>query len=422
MEQIDANNPCEGQNNWHASTDVNGGTPGKRNSVQGLYPDNVGPQLDRISVVNADTILLSFTEPLDSLSLTNPASYSFDHELTMPTHIIPMKPDYKQVKLTLSAPIQIGIMYHCTVLHGVKDCVGNLAPLASSAPFALPEAIAPNDVVINEILADPATGGIDFVELYNKSLKTIDLKKVRIGSMDTLTGHLKDTEWITTEGFLMFPETYLVLSENASIIKQQYQTLHPTHFLDVETLPAMNVDDDVVTLSDEKGQVIDNLVYTNNMHFPLLTSTKGVSLERIDFNRPTADKTNWNSAAEVVGFATPAYRNSQYLQANGGGVVGISNPLFSPDNDGYNDVLNITYQLDEPGKVANVYVYDAKGRQIRHLVKNEQLPQTGTWSWNGINDVYEKASIGTYVVYIELFNLSGNINKYKLACTLAGKL
>lgn len=85
-------------------------------------------------------------------------------------------------------------------------------------------------------------------------------------------------------------------------------------------------------------------------------------------------------------------------------------------------MLNITYKLDESGKAANVYIYDNKGRQVRHLVRNEQLTTDGVISWNGINDDNEKAPIGIYVVYVELFNLSGKINKYKLSCTLAGKL
>ena len=51
------------------------------------------------------------------------------------------------------------------------------------------------------------------------------------------------------------------------------------------------------------------------MQFGLLNITKGVSLERIDFNRPTQDRTNWHSAAEDIGFGTPAYKNSQYNDA-----------------------------------------------------------------------------------------------------------
>ncbi len=421
MELIDANNPCAGQNNWHASNDANGGSPGKRNSVSGTNTDNSSPQLDRIAVVTADTIILIFNEPLDSASMANPAIYTFDNGLTQPTYVLPMAPDFRKVVLKLSSSMQTGIVYNCAVLSGMTDCVGN-ALINGTGQFALPQWPAPDDVVINEILADPKTGGVDFVELYNRSSKTINLKDLRIGSMDTLNNILKETEVITTEGFLLFPESYLVISEDQNGVKQQYLTPNPKGFLDVEDLPSMNIDEDVVTLSDANGVVIDNFKYTEKMHFPLLVSTKGVSLERIDFNRPASDRTNWNSASEGVGFATPAYKNSQYLQADGGSGVSISNPLFSPDNDGYNDVLNISYKLDEPGKAANVHIYDSKGRHVRYLIRNEQLAQDGTLSWNGINDENEKAPIGIYVIYVELFNLSGKVNKYKLSCTLAGKL
>jgi hypothetical protein len=421
LEQIDANNPCAGQNNWHASTHPDGGTPSTANSVSASNTDVSSPSVDRVIVINADTIAVLFTESLNLAAISNPSNYTFDNGLTTPTYVNAVAPDYKKVILKLSAPIQLGTIYNVTVLNGITDCVGN--PLINgTAPFALPETPAANDVVINEILFDPNTGGVDFVELYNRSKKTINLKDLKIGSMDTITNVLKDTETITDEGYLLFPENYLVISENGAAIKQNYLTINPKGFLDIIDLPSMNTDDDVVTLSDANFNVIDNFKYSVKMHFPLLVNTKGVSLERIDFNRPTDDKTNWNSASEGVGFATPAYRNSQYLQADGGSGVSIPNPLFSPDNDGYNDVLNISYKLDEPGKAANVFIYDSKGRMIRHLVRNEQLATDGVISWNGINDDNEKAPIGIYVVYVELFNLSGKINKHKLSCTLAGKL
>lgn len=422
MEQVDANNPCGGQNNWKASKNSNGGTPGKRNSVAAANPDNTSPEPERIVVMDADTILLIFSEPLDSASLTGSLIYTLDNGLSQPASVIPVGTDYRKVKLKLPASLQQGIIYHCTISSGVRDCAGNIIATGNAIPFALPEVPLPNDVIINEVLSEPGTGGVDYVELYNKSRKTINLKDLRIGSLDTLSNTLKDTEDISEEGYLLFPETYIVLSEHGTVVKTNYQTTNPKGFIDVSNLPTLNSDADVITLSNKNGQIIDNFIYNRNMHFPLLVSTKGVSLERIDFNRPTNDKTNWNSASEKFGFGTPAYLNSQYLQADGGNGVSISNPLFSPDNDGYNDVLNITYKLDEPGKAANVYIYDSKGRQVRHLVRNEQLMQDGTFSWNGINDDNEKAAIGIYIIYVELFNFSGKVNKYKLSCTLAGKL
>lgn len=422
LEQVDANNPCAGADNWTASHNSSGGTPGMRNSAAGANPDQANPVPERISVISPDSLLLLFSEPLDSLSLLNAAMYSFDNGLGQPLSVLPTGYAFTKAKLRLPAPLQPGIVYHCTVGGQVCDCLGNPVAAGNSIAFALPEPVAPNELIINEVLFNPKTGGDDFVELYNKSQKTIDLKSLRIGSMDTVAGTLIDTKPIAPDGYLFFPGTYIVISESGSTVKQQYFSSNPGGFVDVPDLPAMNDDADVVTLSDAGGQVIDNFVYTDKMHFPLLTDHKGVSLERIDFNRPAGDLTNWNSAAQTVGFATPAYRNSQYMAAGGGNGVSIANSLFSPDNDGYQDVLDISYSFDGPGRSANIFIYDSKGRQVRYLTKNDQLPQTGVISWNGIGDNGEKAPLGIYIVYAEVFDTGGRVDKYKLSCVLAGRL
>jgi hypothetical protein len=221
-------------------------------------------------VISADSILLIFSEALDSVSLLNPVSYSFDHGLTQPLYIGPLANDFRKVKLKLSSDLQVGLVYHCTVGNQVFDCAGNAIPANNTWPFALPEAASANDIVINEVLFNPRSGGYDFVELYNRSHKTIDLKNARIGSMDTVSGTLKSTKVITADGYLLFPGNYVVLTENSAAIKQQCLTPNPQGFLDVADLPAMNVDDGVVTVSDAAGLVIDNLIYTEKMHFPFI--------------------------------------------------------------------------------------------------------------------------------------------------------
>ncbi|HRP61526.1 MAG TPA: hypothetical protein PK833_14735, partial [Vicingus sp.] len=117
-----------------------------------------------------------------------------------------------------------------------------------------------------------------------------------------------------------------------------------------------------------------------DLHFALLNDTKGVSLERIDYNRPSNDNTNWHSPAEDVGFATPGYENSQFQKVEITDGISISPETFSPDNDGVDDVLNISYQFAEAGYVANIVIYDAKGRLIKNLLLNELLGTKGTFS------------------------------------------
>jgi hypothetical protein len=105
--------------------------------------------------------------------------------------------------------------------------------------------------------------------------------------------------------------------------------------------------------------MIDQFSYNDNMHFALLNSVDGISLERLDFNRPSDDVTNWHSAAESVNFASPGYQNSQYIPVENTGSVSIDPNVFSPDNDGYQDVINISYEFTEPGNVANIFIFDA---------------------------------------------------------------
>ena len=71
LELIDTNNACGEEDNWTASEDPNGGSPGKINSVNTNKPDVTGPKLLSVSVVNPDELLLVFNEKLEKSLNTN---------------------------------------------------------------------------------------------------------------------------------------------------------------------------------------------------------------------------------------------------------------------------------------------------------------------------------------------------------------
>ncbi|MGZ3853188.1 MAG: lamin tail domain-containing protein, partial [Flavisolibacter sp.] len=75
LEMIDPKDPCGGKDNWRASTDANGGTPGKKNSVDGVNNDTDAPQLTRSYSMDNTSIVLLFDEPLDSLTATIATNY-----------------------------------------------------------------------------------------------------------------------------------------------------------------------------------------------------------------------------------------------------------------------------------------------------------------------------------------------------------
>jgi hypothetical protein len=95
---------------------------------------------------------------------------------------------------------------------------------------------------------------------------------------------------------------------------------------------------------------------------------------------------------------------------------------FSPDGDGYFDFLTIDYTLDKPGYSASIRIFDAMGRLVKDLMLNELLPIEGTILWEGDDFEQQKARIGIYVVWIELFHPEGQVEIIKKSCVLAGRL
>jgi hypothetical protein len=421
LEQIDPNNPCAGMNNWRASTNAVGGTPGIINSINASNPDNAAPQVVRVSVIASDTIQVYFNEPLDSTTMLSTTIYSINNSIGNPIAVKGIAPDFKSARLTLGTALSVGIIYTVTVNNAVTDCVGNPVGSPNTARFAVPVAAAANDIVINEILFDPNSPGVDYVEVYNRSNKVIDLKTITLSQYDTVNNVIISPETISTDGYLIFPQDYILLSENGTVVKSQYSTTNPNGFLDMFNLPSMNITGGTVCLSTTTA-IIDNFKYYADMQFGLLNITKGVSLERINFERPTQDRTNWHSAAEDIGFGTPGYKNSQYNDAGEtDNAIEITPEIFSPDEDGINDIVNINYHFDTPGFTANVTIYDSKGRVVKLLVRNELLGIKGTISWDGIDDNREKARIGIYIIYFEVFDLAGNVKHYKKTCVVASK-
>ncbi len=424
LEQIDPNNPCAGSSNWIASNANAGGTPGLTNSVNATNTDVTFPEIIRVSVYTADSIRVWFSEPMDSSTIANAALYTIDNAIGNPIAVYPVGPDFKSAELKLGAPIVAGLIYHISAATALSDCVGNVL-FVSSVPFALPEAVGAGDIVINEILFDPLDGGSDFVEIYNRSNKVIDLAQVVICSKDTIANVITDIFVIAPEGFLLFPGEYLVLSENIYDVQSQYPaSTDLRRCLQMTNMPSMNVDGDIVMLTDISFNTVDMLIYHGDWHFPLLQETKGVTLERIDFERSTQESTNWHSASEESGYGTPTQKNSQFSAAGTAddGAVTITTEVFSPDNDGYQDVVTINYLFSTPGFVATVTIYDSRGRLVRNLVQSELLgTEEGAFSWDGTMDDRTKARVGTYVIFFEAFDANGNVKHYKRVCVLAAK-
>lgn len=421
LELKDANNVCNPEGNWTSSTNTKGGTPGKTNSVKGTVKDNTGPELLKVIPTDSITLMLYFSEALDSNIAAKPASYQLTDNTITVISAEPLFPDFRRVSLKLGNPLSRKKIYGLTA-KGTPDCSGNITE-EKVISFGLPEPADSFDIVINELLFNPETGGVDFVELYNRSDKIIDLRNFYIATADD-ENIIREPEEISGEGYLLLPESYCVLTTDKKILGEQYYVPNPETVIEVSELPGMLDDEGTVVLVRKDDVRIDQVDYSDDWHFSLLHDHEGVSLERLNPSLPSQDKNSWHSASSAVGYATPTYINSQYQalsNTNTKNPFSLEPPVFSPDGDGYQDVLNIQYAFDNPGHMATIEIFDREGREVRTLLNNQILGTSGYLNWDGLTDNGDKARIGVYILLISTYTSSGETEQYKLVATLVGK-
>ncbi|MEA3452397.1 MAG: lamin tail domain-containing protein [Bacteroidota bacterium] len=511
MERIDPNNICNQQNNWHASEDYRGGTPGAENSVFASNPDNTAPIVTFFITSTSEDIAIHFSEIVDESIAELPSSYllnssvnpesvtvendeytivnlhfashfefgsnnlkitniqdncgnlmndtifSFTYQLINPLAVIPMSStqikiifsesvtiasaenesnysvddgianptyvsrdftDYSIVHLIFNEAFEEDKEYTITV-SGVSDLNGNYME-ETNLKFTYHITKA-NDLLINEILYNPKTDCSDFVELYNNSGFPINLENIRIAKRNS-AGELDYDYNLTYSYSTLKPDSFVVITEDTLNIQQNYTT--GNNFLQLSSMPSYSDDEGTIVIIDEKDTIIDEFFYNDDMQFSLLTSTDGVSLERISYKQATQDSSNWHSAAQNVGYATPGLKNSQYRDVTNDSIIGnisLNEQVFSPDNDGYNDQLYIYYDLEQNGYIADVLIFDKNGFLVRKLVSNQLLSVNGNWIWDGLDDNMRKVKIGIYAIVIKVYDLTGKVHLYRKAAVVSAK-
>ena len=409
--------PCAGADNWLASEDLRGGTPGTRNSLFSDATDTDGPRLLRVFPTSATELLLRFDEtvgqaPVGTFSL--PGVGIADAEVSFP--------DQREVLLTLDAPLLPGTPYIVTSGIGLTDCTGN-AGAVQTFEFGLPEPVMARDIVLSEVLFNPATGGARYVELYNRSPKIIDLTTLLLARVDST----QSVEPLTAEA-LFLPDTYVVLTEDRTDVLARYTVPAPERLIENE-LPPMNNEAGNLTLytTGTGGElvIVDAFDYTADYHSALLDDENGVALERLDPEAATQARSNWFSAAATAGFGTPTGPNSQFLERDAPPAdvpFAFRTGRVSPDGDGFEDVVLLDYALDAPGYLLNARIYDAAGQEVRELASNLLLATTGSLAWDGSGENGARLRYGIYVVWLEYFEPNGAVGRAKLPVVVAGRL
>lgn len=416
LEMKDPQNPCAAKENWTSSSHPDGGTPGKTNASVDRVPDRSIPKLLRIYPLSDTTLRMEFNEPIHPRSVIENAVIKGTQAAKS---LVMNDPFLLQTEVSFLEKMEREKMYKMSIT-GISDCVGNVITEENYVDYGLPQTPDSQDLAINEVLFDPLNGGADFVEIVNRTDKVLDLKNIWIANTNEQQ-EVKDFYPLHKDGLMLLPHQYVVFTEDPASVMAAYRTPYTSMVLSSQ-MPSLPDDKGCVLLTDAEGLRYDVFCYDEDMHFALLDEKEGVSLERVSMYRPSNDRTNWASASYTAGYATPAYQNSQHdVIGSSEKTLSVTPEVFSPDGDGYHDLVHFSYKLGSAQNTGNLYIYNDQGLLVKHLLKNALLGSEGVFSWDGMMDSGNKAGIGIYLVYFETFDLQGNTSRYKTRLVVAAK-
>ena len=187
-----------------------------------------------------------------------------------------------------------------------------------------------NDLVINEFMYAPTSPQPEWIEIFNRSNKTINLKNYKIADEN-------DTVVVVKNSISLNPKEYFVITKDSSI--KNYYNIKSKYIK--ASFPTLNNSGDRIVLIDSLNRTIDSLEYVF-----IWGGSNGRSLERKDPDKSSTDSSNW--ATSVSPFkATPGEINSVTQKDFD---IAVSKIIFNPAKPFFGDDVSITAVIKNIGK------------------------------------------------------------------------
>lgn len=278
--------------------------------------------------------------------------------------------------------------------------------------------IEPKDFIFNELLPNPFAGGSEYIELFNRSGRSLPVSGLSVAVRKT-DGKLSTRYSLSSVTATIEPEGYVLLTKNLAGVTDFYTVLNPNSLYEISKLPILaNSSSTLVLFRTKDETVIDEVSYTSKWHATSIKDQKGVALERIDPEKETQSPSNWTSAAATAGYGTPGYHNSQSGSSQPDNPDDPDIPdeptgIEAPEWDESSGHYTISYYLDQPGYNCRAFVFNIAGQRVAQIANHELLGMTGKFTWDGYALSGQKLQTGVYIFYAELYHVSGTVKRYK---------
>jgi len=347
LERTSPDLPTQSQASWHSclSSKTNYGTPGFENS---FYEDKEAPVWTGLSIEQPNKLKLSFSEAMDFGS----AAFSVNQEMGNPTSQT-VSDDKKSVVLNFGIDFEKGKLYKLTT-SGLKDLAGNVLVKTDSI-IGIIEAKAVGDLILNEVMFENPANSLEYIEIYNKSGKLLDVSNMILTTRKT-DGTLNTGVKIPSNS-LMPAKSYLAICAKADSVRNYHHSPTGSAILTTTSWSALNNTGSTLVLTNAaKDTVYDELTYNTSWHSSWVKDAKGISLERTSPDLPTQNQASWHSClSSSTNYGTPGFENSFYEDKEAPVWTSLSieqpNKLklsFSEAMDFGNVAFNVSQGIDSP--------------------------------------------------------------------------
>lgn len=304
IERIETDLPSTDRDNWSSSKSILQGTPGKKNSISKKNFDielirlTAKHNICNITATNELTAAIknSGKLPLQNIAvhfyadINNDSIPSADELLNRFSFQYLSPGDSVVIKLPVNSASPGFMHYFASAIYNGDEDPLNNTKYTSVNWYKNSE--QRNDLVITEIMYAPVNQP-EWIEIYNHSGKTVNLKNYKFADD-------ADTIEITSKETLLEAGSYLVIVSDSTF----FNTYNFTGQIIIKKLPGLNNAGDKAIILDKYDFVIDSVKYK-----PAWGGSDGKSLEKVDYNLPSNDSTNWKPSRNPQG-GTPGNRNS----------------------------------------------------------------------------------------------------------------
>lgn len=338
-------------------------------------------------------------------------------------------------RFTFETPHPVARSHEELDLYDIHDTAGRPSP-AQRIPLSY--APLPGELVFNEILFHPRSGRVhdadqgEYVEFINRSQVPLHLGGLHVHDRPDYHGHARRIHPEGLHKSVLPPGELVVFYADTS------QTFEKTRIAASFGIPVerahrffgarrltLNLPstEGQVYLANASGEIIDSLWYHSQWHHPSLPDLRGTSLERISPEGASADAGLWTSSVDLQG-GTPGEHNSVRLTLRSTPerhhLLSLMPNPFTHRHTGHSDPLQIHIELDEPGYLFSLRIFDRNGRLVRTLAQDHIYRPGVRLLWDGYTAHGARCLPGLYIVLLQARNpLDGSIKSDRQVVVLA---